>query len=122
VADLRRELVAHKLRSGRDGEALVFGATATTPFHPTGRGFRKRIAEASKAVGIGPAPLTLHECRHTFASFAIAAGLNAKALSTFIGHASVTITLDRYGHLFPGSEGEAAGQLDAYLARAGGAS
>ena len=31
----------------------------------------------------------------------IAAGVNAKALSTFMGHASITITLDRYGHLFP---------------------
>lgn len=29
-----------------------------------------------------------------------------------------TITLDRYGHLFPGSEDEAAGLLDAYLERA----
>ena len=50
----------------------------------------------------------------------IAAGVNAKALSTFMGHASVTITLDRYGHLFPGSEQEAAGLLDAYLERSVG--
>ena len=48
----------------------------------------------------------------------IAAGVNAKALSTFMGHATITITLDRYGHLFPGSEDEAAGLLDAYLERA----
>lgn len=122
VAELRRELVAHKLRTGRDGEALVFGSTPITPFHPTGRGFRKRIADASKAAGIGQTSLTLHECRHTFASFAIAAGVNAKTLSTIIGHASVIITLDRYGHLFPGSELEAAGRLDAYFAKARGAS
>jgi hypothetical protein len=31
---------------------------------------------------------------------------------------SATITLDRYGHLMPGSEDEAAGLLDAYLERA----
>jgi hypothetical protein len=43
--------------------------------------------------------------------------VNAKALSTFMGHSSITITLDRYGHLFPGSENEAADLLDAYLAR-----
>lgn len=47
----------------------------------------------------------------------IAAGVNAKALSTHMGHASVTITLDRYGHLMPGNEEQAAGLLDAYLAR-----
>ncbi len=59
--------------------------------------------------------ITLHERRHTFASLMIAAGVNAKALSTFMGHASITITLDRYGHLFPGAEDAAAGLLDAYL-------
>jgi integrase len=48
----------------------------------------------------------------------IAAGVNAKALSEFMGHSSITITLDRYGHLFPGSEDEAAALLDAYLERA----
>jgi hypothetical protein len=38
-------------------------------------------------------------------------------LATFIGHTSITVTLDRYGHLFPGSEQEAAGLLDSYLER-----
>jgi integrase len=47
----------------------------------------------------------------------IAAGVNAKALSTMMGHASVTITYDRYGHLMPGAEQEAADMLDAYLLR-----
>ena len=32
-----------------------------------------------------------------------------------MGHSSVPITLDRYGHLMPGSEAEAAGLLDACL-------
>ena len=48
----------------------------------------------------------------------IAAGVNAKALSTYMGHANIAITLDRYGHLMPGNEAEAAGLLDAYLTRA----
>ena len=45
----------------------------------------------------------------------IAAGVNAKALSTYLGHASVVITYDRHGHLMPGNEDEAAGLLDEYL-------
>ena len=61
--------------------------------------------------------ITLHECRHTFASLMIAAGVNAKALSEYMGHANITITFDRYGHLMPGNEEEAAGLLDAYLER-----
>jgi integrase len=65
-------------------------------------------------------PISLHECRHTFASLMIAANVNAKALSTYMGHASVTITYDRYGHLMPGNENEAAALLDDYLARATG--
>jgi integrase len=47
----------------------------------------------------------------------IAAGVRTKALSTFMGHATISITLDRYGHLMPGAEDEAAGLMDAYLQR-----
>jgi integrase len=60
---------------------------------------------------------TLHECRHGYASVMIAAGVNVKALSTFMGHANIRITLDQYGPLLPGAEDEAAGLLDAFLAR-----
>ena len=45
-------------------------------------------AEAWSAAGLNP--ITLHECRHTYASLMIAAGVNAKALQTFMGHASIT--------------------------------
>ncbi len=51
----------------------------------------------------------------------IAAGVNAKALSTYLGHSSIQITFDRYGHLMPGNESEAAGLLDVYLERANSA-
>ena len=44
----------------------------------------------------------------------IAAGANAKALSTYMGHSSVTVTYDRYGHLMPGNENEVAALLDEY--------
>jgi integrase len=45
--------------------------------------------------------------RHTFASIAISAGVNAKALSTYLGHSSIQMR---------GAEDEAAALLDAYLA------
>ena len=41
--------------------------------------------------------------------------MNSKAVSTYMGHASITITLDRYD-MFPGNEAEAANLLDAYIA------
>jgi integrase len=112
---LREHLLAHLMRTGRraDPDALVFGSTVTEPFGP--RNLTKRADTAWDAAELKR--ITLHECRHTSASYMIAAGVNAKALSTFMGHASITITLDRYGHLFPGAEHEAAGLLDAYLQR-----
>jgi len=69
----------------------------------------------------GLSPISLHECRHAYAAFMIAAGVNAKALSIYMGHSSITITLDRYGHLMPGNKAEAAGMLAGYLDREAGA-
>jgi integrase len=48
----------------------------------------------------------------------IASGVNVKALQTYMGHATITITLDTYGHLLPGNEAEAAELFDAYIAQA----
>ena len=112
AAALRGYLVEHKKRVG--GDDLVFA-------RPDGKAFDATTvdARAKKAWRLaGVDPLTLHEARHTFASLMIAAGVNAKALATYMGHASVTITFDRYGHLMPGNEIEAATLLDAYLTRA----
>lgn len=113
AAVLRDYLVEHKLRSGRH-VGLVFGTSYVQPFTPSN--VRKRANAAWLRAGLEP--IGLHECRHTFASLMIAAGINAKALSTYMGHSSVTITYDRYGHLMPGNESEAANLLDAYLERA----
>jgi integrase len=93
---------------------LVFGLRGVSPF--CDRTLAERAGRAWKREQLKG--ITLHECRHTFASLMIAAGVNAKALSTYMGHATISITLDRYGHLMPGSEDEAAGLLDSYLERA----
>ena len=61
-------------------------------------------------------PITLHEARHTCASLLIAAGVNAKALSVIMGHATIAMTFDTYGHLMPGGLDEAAAAANAYLA------
>lgn len=113
---LRAHLLRHQLASGRR-EGLAFGRTATVPFD-TG-GIWRRSHEAWADAGLEP--IGVHECRHTFASLMIAAGVNAKALTSYMGHASVRVTFDRYGHLVPGNETEAAGLLDDYLDRAIGA-
>jgi integrase len=108
---LRGLLREHRLRQGRAGKGLVFGRSETRPFNPSSVQRRARAAWTATDL----TPITPHECRHTFASMMIAAGVNAKALSTYMGHANIAITMDRYGHLMPGNEQEAAGLLDAYL-------
>ncbi len=40
----------------------------------------------------------LHALRHTFATRAIENGVNVKALSDILGHATVQITMDLYCH------------------------
>jgi integrase len=62
-------------------------------------------------------PLTPHQARHSCASYLIAAGLNAKQLSTCVGHSDIRTTYNVYGHLMPGGEAEATAQLDAFFER-----
>jgi integrase len=111
VAALRAHLAAHTLRRG-SSTGLFFGE-GDQPFNRNS--LVKRAGKAWKRAGLDP--IGLHEARHSCASTFIAAGVNVKALSSYLGHASITITLDRYGHLMPGNEDEAVGLVDSYLDR-----
>ncbi len=52
----------------------------------------------------GLSGLTFHDLRHHYASALISAGCSVKAVQTALGHASASMTLDVYGHLWPGDE------------------
>jgi integrase len=109
---LRRHLITHRLHHPHTQPPdLAYGITPTRAFD--GTNLLRRARTAWKTAGL--TPILLHECRHTYAAYMITAGINPKALQTYLGHASITITLDRYGHLLPGNEATAAGILDAYL-------
>jgi integrase len=58
----------------------------------------------------------LHALRHFFASWAIERGFSAKRVQALLGHSSIQMTFDRYGHLFPSLEDDhakfAAGELE----------
>lgn len=92
-------------------EGLVFGPDGVTPF--TATAVRKRAVSAWERAGL--APITLHECRHTYASLMLAAGVDMTKVSKWMGHSSITITVDRYGHLVPGSAAEDMARFERYL-------
>lgn len=109
---LRDLLLDHRMRRvGPADDALVFGVGGQ-PFHAAS--LYRRADAAWKVAGL-PDRLRLHQARHTYASFMIAAGVNAKALSAFMGHSSIKVTFDLYGHLMPGMAAEAAAMLDSFL-------
>jgi integrase len=54
----------------------------------------------------------IHDLRHTAASLMIQAAYPPKMLQEIMGHASITTTLDLYGHLYPGEMDRYADRLD----------
>jgi integrase len=61
--------------------------------------------------------ITLHALRHTHASQLIAAGMDVLTISRRLGHASATITLGVYGHLFANTDDRAAEIIEAAFSR-----
>jgi integrase len=128
LAVLRDFLDEHLLRTGRTDDDLVFGRTAVDAFVASTVDNRAKRAwaafnasEREEAEEAGREPellnsITLHECRHTFASLLIDAGENPKAIQEVMGHSKIQTTFDIYGHLLPGSHGEMRARMDAYLA------
>lgn len=60
----------------------------------------------------GAPQITFHDLRHTHASLLIKQGVHIKVISERLGHSSVSITMDTYGHLMPNMQEDAAIGLD----------
>ena len=69
--------------------------------------FLSALKAACERLGI-EAP-RFHDLRHTCASLMIAAGAHPKMIQQHLGHSSISVTLDTYGHLLP-SLGKTAAQ------------
>jgi integrase len=89
----------------------VLGASRRSPLGYNG--LRGRSATGFKAAGL--ARVTLHEARHSFASYLAAAGIGTKDLTVILGHSSVTVSIDRYGHLFEAGKAQTAAQINSWL-------
>lgn len=107
VRELRQILIG---LGPADDETFVLGSE-TRPFGP--QSLYKRIDKVLSSVRLSGT--RLRPCRHFFASMLIASGATVKEVQVYMGHSSVEITLNRYGHLFSGDEARAAERFSAHL-------
>jgi integrase len=103
------------LRQGRTASGRVLGRVGV---------LSSRLAERADRAWTKHEPpmerVTLHECRHTYASYLMAAGYTLREIMEYLGHSSLAAT-ERYVKLLPQPEERSpADRLNAYVARASG--
>jgi integrase len=74
---------------------FVFTTPIGTPIEP--RNFGRNLEQATESAGLGK--WSPHEFRHTAASLMISSGVPLKQVSEALGHSSISVTADVYGHL-----------------------
>lgn len=111
LENLRRRhspLAAPKLESAHD---LVFCSGSGEPLRQ--RTVKREFRRLLEAAGIRP--IRLYDLRHTAATLAVAAGVSVKVISEQLGHASISFTLERYSHVLPSIQDEAAARVERVL-------
>jgi integrase len=99
---------------GKEADALVFPGTNGGPVTlPPFR--RNEWKPALLRAGIDKS-FRIHDMRHTTASLLINQGLHPKIVQEHLGHHSISITLDRYGHLYETDTQRLSDALDAAFA------
>jgi integrase len=107
LAAYRRKQLEQRLALGAGkltGDALIFARLNGGPQSPDL--LSKEWSTAAASLGLGG--VTFHALRHTHASQLIDAGIDVVKISKRLGHASPTITLDVYAHLFDKHEDRSA--------------
>ena len=105
--------VARPLPGGNRPDSLVFTTPRGAPVRHNlfyKRVFKPAVYAALPAAKHG---LRFHDLRHTCAALLVAAGRHPLEIKQRMGHASITMTMDVYGHLFPSAEAALADVLDA---------
>jgi integrase len=119
MPSLATALRLHRMASAwKDEDDLLFPSETGGPLDG-GNLVRREFKPALRRAGLPQ--IRFHDLRHSFASLLIAQGEHPKLISEQLGHASVQITLDRYGHLLPASYDSAGERLEAALFGAGSA-
>src|SRR3990172_8552617 len=111
LAVLREQREAEEAVNGRslDSETWVFTNSAGSPIDPTNLVKRAFYPCLQKA---GLRRIRFHDLRHTHASLLIQQGESLAYVKEQLGHHSIQVTVDVYGHLIPGANKAAVDRLD----------
>ena len=112
----RRQQLEQRLALGLGkltGDALIFARLDGGPQSP--HGLSAEWSKAAASLGLGS--VTFHALRHTHACQLIGAGIDVVKISKRLGHASPTITLDVYAHLFDKHEDRSATAINDAVAK-----
>jgi integrase len=104
---------AEALKAGVAVPALVFTSEALTQYD--GDNVRKSFEAALRKAKLRK--IRFHDLRHSYASWLIANKESLAYVRDQLGHHSIAITVDLYGHLVPGANREAVNRLDGPTAR-----
>ena len=86
--------------AGKDRDDLVFTGQNGAPLRH-GNYYQRHFKPAVKrALPEDLWKLRFHDLRHTAAAILIAQGFHPKIIADRLGHSSIAITMDRYGHLY----------------------
>ena len=118
--DLSRELTAtlETLQLNRQFEAATRGWKEIPPWvfcneqsHPLNQN-RIRLKFFRLLKGAGVRQVRFHDLRHSFASLLLQNGESPVYVKDQMGHSSIQVTVDLYGHLIPGGNKQALDRLD----------
>jgi len=106
---LKQSLEQHQLFGGNSEMDFIFPNEVGLPLDPENL-IKREFHPALERAGLRR--IRFHDLRHSYASLLISQGENIKFIQSQLGHASAKTTLDRYGHLMPNLENDAARRLD----------
>lgn len=113
VEEHRRLMEVRALAGTRwQDNGLVFPSEIGTPLEE--RNVLRRFQNICKANELPK--LRMYDLRHTHASLLIHEGVHPKRISERLGHSSIKLTMDTYGHLFEGSDRDSAVKMEKLLA------
>jgi integrase len=96
----RKALVADQLKAGdkwqKSGDGMVFRTGLGTLVDT--RNLLRVVEKAADDAGLGERGIGMHTLRHAAAVGWLEAGVHIKAVSDLLGHSSIAITGDIYGH------------------------